>query len=293
MLTQFSDQIADAVAAVAPAVVQVHGGGRPASGLVFADGAVLTTMRALGREDRAHIRRHDGATFDGEVVGWDPSTRIAVLRVAGLDVPPVAQSRKEPRVGHIGIAVARSWSNAVTASAGLVSVIGGPLPTGRRRAIERVIRTSAPMHEGFAGGAFLDAEGGVIGVATAASIRGLGVVIPAPIAWTAANQVLEQGGQKRGYLGIAAQPVRVSQKQAGVAGREDAILVVAVKDGSPAAEAGILVGDILLSLDGTTLAGPEDLIDLLRGNRVGAAIDVSLIRGDALTTARPVVAERT
>jgi len=82
------------------------------------------------------------------------------------------------RVGHLALAVARSWSNVVTASAGIVSVIGGPLPTGRRRAIDQVIRTTAPMHDGFAGGAFLDTSGGLIGIATAAAIRGLGVVIP-------------------------------------------------------------------------------------------------------------------
>src|SRR5207248_5143311 len=97
------------------------------------------------------------------------------------------------RVGHLALAVARSWSNAVTASAGLVSVIGGPLPTGRGRAIDEVIRTTAPMHDGFAGGAFVDTAGRAIGVATAAEIRGLGVIIPASIAWKTAATLLEHG----------------------------------------------------------------------------------------------------
>src|SRR6266403_257166 len=101
----------------------------------------------------------------------------------GPDDRPGGASRAAPRVGHLALAVARSWSNVVTASAGIVSVIGGPLPTGRRRAIDEVIRTTAPMHDGFAGGAFLDTAGGLVGVATAAAIRGLGIVIPASIAW--------------------------------------------------------------------------------------------------------------
>ena len=119
------------------------------------------------------------------------------------------------RVGHLAIAVGRSWSNAVTASAGIVSVIGGPLPTGRRRAIDHVLRTNALMHDGFAGGAFIDTSGALLGVITATAIRGLGVVIPASIAWTAAATLLEHGQLKRGYLGIAGQPVRLPENQRG------------------------------------------------------------------------------
>ena len=119
----------------------------------------LTTVRALGREDGLHVRRHDGRALDAELAGWDPTTSLAVLRVAGLGAAPSRRRAAPPRVGHLALAVARSWSNVVTASAGIVSVIGGPLPTGRRRAIDEVIRTTAPMHDGFAGGAFLDTGG--------------------------------------------------------------------------------------------------------------------------------------
>ena len=117
--------------------MQVQGRRRPASGLVYADNVVLTTVRALGREDGLHVRRNDGQTLDAELAGWDPTTSLAVLRVPDLDTPPFAPAAAAPRVGHLALAVARSWSNVVTASAGIVSVIGGPLPTGRRRAIDR------------------------------------------------------------------------------------------------------------------------------------------------------------
>src|SRR4029077_3198970 len=163
-----------------------------------------------------------------ELVGWDPTTSLAVLRVSDLDVAPIALAKVPPRVGHLALAVARSWSNALTASAGIVSVIGGPLPTGRGRAIDEVIRTTAPMHDGFAGGAFLNTAGGLIGIATAGAIRGLGVVIPASIAWKTAATVLEHGGLKRGYLGLAGQPVRLPDAQKSGDGREDALLVVGV-----------------------------------------------------------------
>src|SRR5260221_11219720 len=179
LLTSFSNQFADVVAAAVPSVVQVQGRRRPASGLVYADNVVLTTVRSLGRGDGLHVRRDDGRTLDAELAGWDPTTSLAVLRVAGLETRPIAPATSPARVGHLALAVARSWSNAVTASAGIVSVIGGPLRTGHRRAIDQRIRTNAPMHDGFAGGAFLSASGGLLGVATAAAIRGLGVIIPA------------------------------------------------------------------------------------------------------------------
>src|SRR6187455_1245392 len=126
MLTQISNQMADAVAAAAPSVVQVHGRRRPASGLVYADGIVVTTMRAVGREDGLRVRTHEGNTLEASLAGWDPATSLAVLRVPGLSAAPIPLATTAARVGHLAIAVARSWSNAVTASAGLVAVIGGP-----------------------------------------------------------------------------------------------------------------------------------------------------------------------
>src|SRR5215213_553158 len=208
-LTQFSESLADSVAAAAPSVVQVHGEGRPASGLIFAPDMVITTARALGREDGLHVRAHDGSALDAELAGWDPTTSLALLRVAGLTGAPIAPATTQPRVGNLTLAVGRSWSNALSASAGIVSVIGGPLRTGRRRAIDQVIRTTAPMHDGFAGGALVDTIGGLLGVITSTRIRGTTVVIPASIAWKAAASVLEHGGLRRGYLGIAGQPVQL------------------------------------------------------------------------------------
>ena len=292
LLTTFSNQLADAVSAATPSVVQVQGRRRPASGLVYADNVVLTTVRALGREDGLHVRRDDGTTLDAELAGWDPTTSLAVLRVPGLDAPPIAPVAATPRVGHFALAVARSWSNVVTASAGIVSVIGGPLPTGRRRSIDQVIRTTAPMHDGFAGGAFLDTSGGLIGIATASAIRGLGVVIPASIAWKTAATVLEHGSLKRGYLGLAGQPVALPESQRGTGGREQGLLVVGVTSNSPASAAGVLVGDVLLEFDGHSVESPEELLDLLLGDRVGREVTLKVLRGGTAKDLKVRVGER-
>ena len=290
-LTTLSNHLADAVAAAAPSVVQVQGRRRPGSGLVYASDVVLTTTRSLGGEDGLHVRRHDGQTFDAQLAGWDPTTSLAVLRVAGLGVAPAAPAAAAPRVGNLALAVARSWSNAVTASAGIVSVIGGPLPTGHRRAIDQVIRTTAPMHDGFSGGAFLDTEGQLIGVATAASIRGLGVVIPASIAWKTAATVLEHGKVTRGYLGMAGQPVRLAESQKTSDGRDRALLVVAVTPDSPAAAAGLLVGDVVLEFDRHPVESPEDLLDLLLSG-AGRSASIRALRGSSPVEMTVRVGER-
>jgi S1-C subfamily serine protease len=292
MLTELSNELADAVAVAAPSVVQVQGRRRPASGVVYAEAVVLTTMRAIGREDGLRVRRHDGVVSEAELTGWDPATGLAVLKVPGLDVPPLAVGAAPPRVGHLALAIARSWSNAVTASAGLVSVIGGPLPTGRRRSIDQVIRTTAPMHDGFSGGAFVDTGGALLGVTTALSIRGLHVVIPAAIAWRTAAAVLEHGRLKRGYLGIAAQPVAVPDHQQPRGEAQQGLLVVGVTADSPAAAAGVLVGDVLLAFDGQPVVSPEDLLDLLAGDRVGRAVTLRVLRGGAAAEVTVTVGER-
>lgn len=292
MLNELSNQLADAVDAVAASVVQVQGRRRPASGLVYADGLVLSTMRALGGDDGLRVRRHDGTVLGAELAGWDPTTSLAVLRVADLGIAALRPSTSTPRVGNLALAIARSWSNAVTASAGIVSVIGGPLATGRRRAIDQVIRTTAPMHDGFSGGAFVDAAGGLIGINTATTIRGTTVVIPAGIAWDAAQRVLEQGRSRRGYLGVMGQPVTLSEPQASTCGRDTAVLVVGVAPASAAAAAGVLVGDIVLAFDETVTASPEDLHDLLAAQEVGRQGKLKVLRGNAPVDVPVTVGER-
>ncbi len=209
-LASLSNELADLSAAGAPSVVQVLGARRPASGVIHGADTIITTARALGREDGLRVRVNDGEPIDADLAGWDPATGIAVLRTrVALEVAPPTIAESEPRVGQIVIALARSWSNSLTASAGIVAVVGGPLRTGRRREISRVIRVTAPMHDGFAGGALIDASGRLTGITTAAVIRGFGVAIPASIAWAAAHQVLTVG-TSRGFVGVAVQPVHLS-----------------------------------------------------------------------------------
>jgi S1-C subfamily serine protease len=284
--------MADAVAAIAPSVVQVQGRRRPVSGVAYANNVVLTTARTLGREDRVSVRTEDGKDGAAELVGWDPACGLAVLKVEGVSLAPAELGQSAPRVGQIALGIARSWSNALTASAGIVAVIGGPLRTGRGQSLEQVIRVTAPMHEGFSGGAVVDAAGRVIGVATAAQIRGLPVVIPAAIAWKSAAHVLEHGRPKTGFLGLSGQSVGIPDGQNGGSGRNRGVLVFALSPKGPADAAGALIGDVILDVDGQPVESTEDLLGRLTSDRVGKSVTVRVLRGGAARDLTVTVGER-
>jgi len=287
--------MANSVAGVAPSVVQVHGRRRPVSGIAYGADVVITSARALGREDGARIVVDDGRTADGQLVGWDPASGLAVLRVDGIALAPANRSDSEPRVGQLAMPIARSWSNAITASVGIVAVIGGPLRTGRGYSLDRVIRLTAPVHDGFAGGPVVDASGRVLGVSTSAFIRGLAVVIPAALAWKHVAHVLEHGRPRVGFLGISGQTVRLPEGQRGTdqdAGQDRGLLVVAVTPDGPASAAGLLLGDVILALDGRAIASTDDLFGLLTAERVGRAVPLRILRAGAARELTVTVGER-
>ena len=292
-LSSLSNELAELTATGARSVVQVMSSRRPASGVVYSDTAIVTTARTIGREDGIRVRLPDRTIADADLAGWDPATGLAVLKTrAAIQLPAPSLAETSARTGELVLALARSWSNNVTASAGIVAVIGGPLRTGRRRQIAEVIRVTAPMHDGFAGGAVFNADGRLAGVATAAEIRGLGVVIPAAIAWAAVAQVLASGTPRRPFLGVAVQTVELPASQR-PNGRERALLVIGVTTASPAEAAGVHVGDILLELEGKATESPDDLLDLLAGRRSGEPASARVLRGGAVNEITLTLGERT
>jgi S1-C subfamily serine protease len=291
-LASLSNELAELTAAGARSVVQVGGRRRPASGVVHGPDTIITTARAVGREDGLQVRLPDDTAVGAELVGWDPSSGVALLRTQSpLTLTAPTLSNDQARTGEIAVALARSWSNAVTASAGVVAVVGGPLRTGRRRQLERVIRITAPLHDGFAGGPVFNASGVLLGIATAAHIRGYGVVIPASIAWAAAGQLLVSGTPRRGYVGVAVQSVELPAAQR-PEGRERALLVVGVSASGPADAAGVNVGDLILDVDGKPTTSADDLLDALSRHGVGQTVVLNTLRGGTAREARVVIGER-
>jgi S1-C subfamily serine protease len=289
-LSSLNELLAGAVDRAAASVVQVQGHRRPAAGVVIAPDLILAPAAALD-SDVATVRVAGGATHEGAVLGRAFSMGLAVARVSGLAVAPL-EVAAEPRVGHLAMVVGRTWSGGVMATVTNVAVVGGPLRTGRASQIERVIRFAQPPHGALTGGVLIDGAGRALGVVTGVAIRDTTVVIPAATAWAVGRQIAAQGGTKQGYLGITSSPVRLPAGQRGDRPQSDGLLVSGVADRSPAALAGVLVGDVILAFDGNVVDDPEALLTLLRGERIGRPVALTVLRGGELREVPVTVGER-
>ena len=293
-LSRLSEGMADAVERIGLSVVQVNGRRRrSASGVVYAPARVLTASHVVEREEDLSVGAGEGRTVEARLIGRDPSNDLAMLEVPELGDRTVAEpAAGGVRVGQISLAVARPSREGIRASFGVISSVGGPLRTGRGARLERYVQTDATPYPGFSGGPLINTEGAVLGITTLGFARGVALAVPAEVAWRAAEMLSERGSIKRGYLGILSQPVRLPAAQrAGLQG-SGGLLVVGVEDDSPAGKGGMLLGDILVSLDATSVADTDELQALLTSDRVGREVPVEVIRGGELTTLRVTVGER-
>lgn len=293
ILQTLSDQMADAVERISTALVLVNGRQRqPASGIVYAQNLIVTADHVLEREDDLTIQTHDKRTLPAQFVGRDLATDLALLRVADLGLDAAVIADTQARVGQLVLAVGRNPNDGPMASIGIVSTVGGPLRTGRGATLERYIRTDAIPYPGFSGGPLIDAQGAVVGVLTTGLVNGVALAIPMNIAKTIADTLAKQGYIKRGYLGISSQLVQLPVAQRAGRSQEAGLLIVKVDENSPAQRGGLLVGDILVALDGHAINDAEDLQILLAGDRVDKTIPVEAIRGSVLQTLQVTVGQR-
>jgi serine protease DegQ len=293
-LAALSEGMADAVENIAASVVKVNGRRRRSgSGVVFAQNKVLTASHVLEREEDLSVETADGRTLTARFAGRDHSTDLAVLDVEGLDVEPATPAESDARVGQISLAVgSRSRGEGPRATLGVVSAVGGPVRTRRGPRLERYIQTDATPYPGFSGGPLIDVRGNVLGILVSGWGRGAAFAIPADLAWRTAGSLSERGSVKRGYLGILSQPVRLPDGQSLGLTQRGGLLVVGVEDGSPAGRGGLIVGDILATLDGQPVEDTDDLLVLLAGDRVGSSVPVKLVRGGELAEVEITVGER-
>ena len=279
----------DAVERLAASVVGLSMRRGAASGVVWTPGVVVTTASALWRAHRLEVVLPDGEPVTGEIRGIDPSTDLAAITFEGGAVPSAERAASaEPRVGDFVFAVGREPSGRVQASFGHVGAAGGEWRTWRGGRVERLVRLDGGLYPGLAGAPVADASGLVLGVASPALSRHHGVVLPAPTIDRVLAQLLAHGRVQRGYLGIAAQPGRASIDGRAIEG----LLVSSVADDGPAAIAGLLVGDVIVSAGGQTVASIEALRDLLGAEQVGARLRLKVARGGQAMELSLDVAER-
>lgn len=292
ILRALSDGMADAVEKAGQFVVRVNSRRRRgASGLVYGGGMVLMADHALQREEGITVERSDDRRLPARILGRDPASDLALLKVEGLEGEVAKPAAEAARVGQISLGVGRPGREGLQASFGIVSAAGGPLRTGRGTMMERYVQTDATPYPGFGGGPLIDVHGDVLGIITAGMMRSVTLAVPADVAWQVAGTLKTQGHVKRGYLGILSQPVRLPAGQR-VEGRRQGLLVVGVEDDSPAGRGGLLMGDILVGVDGQSVEDTDELQALLTGERVGKEVRVEVIRGGDPRTVRLTVGQR-
>lgn len=291
-LGALSSQMADAVERVAASLVTVYGRDRQAAtGIVIGDGLILASDHTLERDDNLQIQTPDGRKLPAHLGGRDGSSDLAILKVADLNMP-TATAAAAPRVGQLALAVGRPAPGGPMASLGVISAVSGPLRLGNGRALERYLRTDATPYPGFSGGALIDLSGAVAGILTTGLARGATIAIPFDLALGVAETLGKLGFVRRGYLGVVSQQVKLPSAQRAGLTQETGLLVVRVEEGSPAEKGGALMGDIIVSVEGVTVADADDLLGALSGDRVGRTVAVGVIRGGTLSTANIVVGER-
>lgn len=315
-LAQFSEELADAVERASRSVYTVHGGRRaPGTGIAWPGGYIVTADHILhpdvfffrrerparqsprGRErfnikvpepeepQEFTVTRPDGQNETATLVGHDGAMDLAVLKLARESITPPAELAPigSLRPGNLVLAIGRPGGEGVSSSFGAVTAIGERWWTGRGGVIEWYIRAGVTMYPGFSGGPLVDVRGRVVGLNSSLLGRGEHVAIPST-AVDAAVQKLVTGQQvKRAYLGISSQPTHVPPAVLEKAGLEQqgALMIMWVEPGSPAEQAGLLMGDLLVRIGGHAVNSPRDLLEALGPDRVGKPTQMLVLRGGA------------
>jgi S1-C subfamily serine protease len=295
-LAALSSDLAAAVDAAGRSVVAIHARRRiPASGVVWQPGVVVAAHHTIQRDEDITVALHDGTTVPATLVGRDPSTDLAVLRLgeAGASAPPAAFTTDGPRVGQLALALGRPGTT-VTASLGIVSAVGSEWRTWQGGTIDRFVRLDVSVYDGFSGGPLVDAAGRVAGINTSGLARAVALTVPTSTVARVVGQLLERGHVARGWLGIATQPVRLPPALQRSAGTDAGVglVVVNVEPDSPADHGGVLIGDILLALDDRAVSDPGDVLAALGGDRIGKPVALRVARGGRAERLTVTVGER-
>jgi S1-C subfamily serine protease len=295
-LLALSNNLADTVEQVGGAVVAVNAGTRISpSGIHWRNSIIVTSDESLQRYDEITVTLSNGNSVPVTLIGHDSSTDVAVFKIENADIP-VANigDAKTLKVGHLVLGLGRSSEGDIRAAIGAVSVVSGAWRSMSGGNIDQFIRPDIRLYPGFAGGPLIDAAGSVVGMNTSGR-RGTALTIPASTVNRVVDQLLAKGHIARGYLGLGMQPVRLPKNLKTSLNLTSAagVIVVNVEPNGPADNAGVLIGDVLVTLDGTLVNDTGDVLALLNsGDRVGKTIKVQLIRAGALVELAIFIGER-
>ncbi len=321
VLQNLSDELASVVEATSPSLVRVEARRRlPATGIVWsAEGHIVTSNHVVEMDEGIRVGLPDGNITEARVLGRDPSTDLALLKVEASDLAvPTWGDMAAVKVGHLVMALGRPAENPL-ATLGVVSALeadwrmsmghGGGRGRGqgrgrgrssRRRGnhgphalhLEYFLQSDVVMYPGFSGGPLVAADGALLGLNTSALLRGISLTLTPPTLQRVMDALATHGRMQRGFLGIGVQPVELPADVANELDQARGVMVVSVEPESPAATAGFVLGDTLISLDDDPVQDVDELLGLLSGDRVGQTLTAAVLRAGAMQTIQVTVAER-
>ena len=295
LLAGLSRDLTAAVEHVGRSVVAIHARRRiPSSGVVWRPGVVVTASHTVTRDEEITVTLSSGRTTTASLAGRDPSTDLAVLRLDDAAVPPVERGEDaDLQVGRLVLALGRPGAQ-LTASLGIVSAVGGEWRTWQGGKIDRFVRLDLAIYDGFSGGPLVEASGRVLGLNTSGLARAMALALPTRTVERVAEQLLTSGRVSRGYLGLAAQPVQLPEtlRQRHALPGGVGLVIVNLEPNGPAERDGLLLGDIIIAIDGHEMADPSDVLAALGSERVGKPISVRLVRAGEVRDVKVTVAER-
>jgi len=295
MLDAYSSAVTGVVAQVAPAVAHVRvessardRGKRAGSGsgfIITPDGYMVTNSHVAGGGSEFEVTLPDGRVVAGEMVGDDPDSDLAVIRIGAVGLPYVrlADSSKL-RVGQIAVAIGSPYGFQHTVTAGIVSALGRSMRSQTGRLLDNIIQTDAALNPGNSGGPLVDSTGGIIGVNTAMILPAQGIcfAIASNTAERVAVALIREGRVRRAYVGVGGHDTPIGRRMVRhfALAHESGIRVSTVEKGSPAAAAGVREGDIIVSFGDAAITSVDDLHRLLTGARIGDGVDIAVLRRD-------------
>ena len=301
LLDAYSNTVVRASEIASPSVVKIDvqtqrsrgrqnaqrgGGGGSGSGFVFTpDGLIITNSHVVHNAERMTVSMQDGGVFTADLIGEDPDTDVAVIRVgSSVNLPALKLGASHNlKVGQMAIAIGNPFGFQYTVTAGVISALGRSLRAYSGRLIDDVIQTDAALNPGNSGGPLVNSRGEVIGVntATIAQAQGICFAIAIDTAKFVALKLLREGKIRRGYIGIAGQNVSIPRQVVRFynLAAENGILILSMDEQSPAAKAGLREGDIIIEYNGETVSGIDELHKILTDEAVGQRATVVALRG--------------
>ena len=293
-LAMLSEQLADAVATAGAALVAVHARPRlPSTGVHWKDGVVVTTEGTIRREDDIEVTLPDGRHIPATLAGRDRGTDLAVLRIASGSLPVATLGDPATlRPGHLVLALARLDAGGPRAAFGAVSATGGKWRCWKGGEIDRWLQSDLEIYPGFGGGPLVDTAGRIHGVNSGGLSRALATTIPVSTVNRVMAQLLERGYVARGWIGAAMRPVQLDPTSRQRLKRDGGLLLLSLEPDAPASRAGLLIGDLIVAIDGHSVDGFDHLLDVLGGEVVGKTLRLELVRAGQPVSVDVVIGER-